>query len=104
MGNNSRRLIVEGLGECVYFLLGAIGLAGFAAAGLLLGAFVTFVLVTSVFGIIVHPRALKIGGFAIGLMVVADIFIGGHLTRASMNPARTFDSSVAYEHFMMEKK
>jgi MIP family channel proteins len=52
----------------------------------------TFLLMTSVFGAAVDPRgkAVKIGGFAIGLTVTMDILAGGAVTGASMNPARSF--------------
>jgi MIP family channel proteins len=50
----------------------------------------TFLLVFAIFGTAVDPRAPKIGGFGIGLTIAADILVGGPLTGASMNPARTF--------------
>ena len=52
----------------------------------------TFLLVTAVFGAAVDERgkAVKIGGFAIGLTVAFDILAGGGVTGASMNPARSF--------------
>jgi len=50
----------------------------------------TFFLVTAVFGTAVDPRAPKIGGFGIGLVIAMDIFMGGPLTGAAMNPARAF--------------
>jgi MIP family channel proteins len=56
----------------------------------LIEAILTFALVTSVFGTAIDPRAPKIGGFGIGLTVLVDILVGGPLTGASMNPARTF--------------
>lgn len=61
----------------------------------LIEAILTFILVISVFGTAIDPRAPKIGGFAIGLTIAADILIGGPLTGASMNPARTFGPAVA---------
>ncbi|MGA7159500.1 MAG: aquaporin [Bacteroidota bacterium] len=53
-------------------------------------AILTFALVIAVFGTAIDPRAPKIGGFGIGLTVMADILVGGPITGASMNPARTF--------------
>lgn len=52
----------------------------------------TFLLMTSIFGTAVDERgkAVKIGGFAIGLTVAFDILAGGSVTGASMNPARSF--------------
>jgi MIP family channel proteins len=52
----------------------------------------TFLLMTAVFGTAVDERgrAVKIGGFAIGLTVTFDILAGGAVTGASMNPARSF--------------
>ena len=53
-------------------------------------AVLTFFLVSAVFGSCVNPKAPKVGGFAIGLVLVADILVGGPLTGASANPARAF--------------
>lgn len=55
----------------------------------------TFFLVFVVFGTAVDPKAPKVGGFAIGLTVAADILAIGPLTGASMNPARSFGPAVA---------
>jgi len=52
-------------------------------------AILTFLLVFAVFGTAVDPRAPKIGGFGIGLTVGVDILMGGPITGAAMNPART---------------
>lgn len=57
---------------------------------ILIEAVLTFLLVFAVFGTAVDPRAPKIGGFGIGLTICADILVGGPLTGAAMNPARTF--------------
>ena len=90
----------------------------------------TFLLVTAVFGAAVDERgkAVKIGGFAIGLTVAFDILAGGAVTGASMNPARSFGpaliqgywtwhilywiapiaggvtAALLYEHVILEKK
>ena len=53
-------------------------------------AILTVVLVIAVFGTAIDPRAPKVGGFAIGLAVTADVLMGGPLTGAAMNPARWF--------------
>lgn len=60
------------------------------SSAVLIEAILTFALVISVFGTAIDPRAPKIGGFGIGLTVLVDILVGGPLTGASMNPARTF--------------
>jgi len=54
----------------------------------------TALLVASIFGTAVDPRAPKIGGFGIGLTVMADILVGGPLTGAAMNPARALGTAV----------
>ena len=58
-------------------------------------AIATFFLVFAVFGTAVDPQAPKVGGFAIGLTVAADILAIGSMTGASMNPARSFGPAVA---------
>jgi len=55
----------------------------------------TFFLTFVVFGTAVDPQAPKVGGFAIGLTVAADILAIGPLTGASMNPARSIGPAVA---------
>jgi aquaporin Z len=54
----------------------------------------TLFLVWTVFGTAVSPNAPRIAGFGIGLIVTADILIGGPLTGAAMNPARHFGPAV----------
>ncbi len=57
-------------------------------------ALATFFLTFVVFGTAVDPQAPKVGGFAIGLAVTADILAFGPLTGASMNPARSFGPAI----------
>jgi MIP family channel proteins len=65
------------------------------AAGIAVEAILTIVLVLAVFGTAVDPRGPRLGGFAIGMAVAADILVGGPLTGAAMNPARWFGPAVA---------
>ncbi len=58
--------------------------------GVFVEIILTFLLVFAIFGTAVDPRALKIGGFGIGMAVTVNILMGGPLTGAAMNPARTF--------------
>ncbi|NOT32705.1 MAG: aquaporin [Candidatus Eisenbacteria bacterium] len=76
--------------------LGAAGLAPELAPhqGVIAEIVMTFLLVTAVWGTAVDPRGPKIGGFAIGLVVLGDILVGGPLTGAAMNPARAFGPAV----------
>lgn len=59
---------------------------------LLLEAVLTFFLVLTVFAVAVDDRGVfkSIAGLPIGLVLTFDILVGGFLTGASMNPARTF--------------
>ena len=61
----------------------------------LLEAIATFLLVFVIFGTVVDPKAPRIGGLAIGLVVAADILAIGQFTGASMNPARSFGPALA---------
>lgn len=58
-------------------------------------AILTSFLLLAVLGTAVDSRAPRIGGFGIGLTVMADILIGGPLTGAAMNPARAFGPALA---------
>ena len=64
------------------------------AVGIAVEAILTMVLLFAVFGTAIDPRAPRIGGFAIGLAVGADILVGGPLTGAAVNPARWFGPAV----------
>jgi MIP family channel proteins len=55
----------------------------------------TFFLTFVVFATAVDPDAPKVGGFAIGFTLAADILAIGPLTGASMNPARSLGPAVA---------
>jgi MIP family channel proteins len=55
----------------------------------------TFFLVWVIFGTAVDPDAPRVGGFAIGLTIAADILAIGPLTGASMNPARSLGPAIA---------
>lgn len=63
--------------------------------GILIEIVLTFFLVTAIWGSAVDERRPDVGGFAIGLAVAADILMGGPLTGAAMNPARTFGPALA---------
>ena len=62
----------------------------------LLEAVLTFFLVTTVFATAIDDRGVfkSIAGLAIGLVLTFDILVGGPLTGASMNPARSFGPAV----------
>jgi len=76
--------------------LGTPGLAKGVSAGqaILVEAVLTVFLLWAVFGTAVSPNAPRIAGFGIGLMVTADILLGGPITGAAMNPARWFGPAV----------
>ena len=67
------------------------------AQGVLLELVLTFFLVLAVFGTGIDPKGSwnAIAGFGIGTVLVFDILVGGPLTGASMNPARTFGPALA---------
>jgi MIP family channel proteins len=77
--------------------IGTPGLGGgiSPAVGIAVEAILTIVLVLAVFGTAVDPRGPRLGGFAIGMAVAADILVGGPLTGAAMNPARWFGPALA---------
>ena len=59
-------------------------------APITLEALFTFFLVSAVYGTCVSPQAQRVGGFAVGLVVLVCGLGGGSLTGAVMNPARAF--------------
>ncbi|MGH9815394.1 MAG: MIP/aquaporin family protein [Candidatus Acidiferrales bacterium] len=67
------------------------------AQGMILEGVLTFLLVFVVFATAVDERGAfgKIAGFAIGLTVAMDIYLGGPFTGAAMNPARALGPALA---------
>ncbi|MBI5776748.1 MAG: aquaporin [Nitrospirae bacterium] len=65
--------------------------------GILVETVLTFFLVLVVYGTGIDEKGTwkTIGGFGIGLTIMCDILMGGPLTGASMNPARTFGPALA---------
>jgi MIP family channel proteins len=82
-------------GDPVHWGTPALGPQTSVAQGILLEAIMTFFLVMVVFGTAIDARAPKLGGFAIGLIVVADVIVGGPFTGAAMNPARATGPAIA---------
>ncbi len=55
----------------------------------------TFFLLFAILGTAAYAKSpIQIGGFGVGLTVFADILVGGPLTGASMNPARSFGPAI----------
>jgi MIP family channel proteins len=65
------------------------------SAAVVLEAIATFFLAWVIFGTAVDPDAPRVGGFAIGLTIAADILVIGPYTGASMNPARSLGPAIA---------
>jgi aquaporin TIP len=59
----------------------------------------TFFLVFVVYGAIVEAKEPRLAGLAVGLIVLADVFIGGPFTGAAMNPARAIGPEVVARVF-----
>lgn len=68
-------------------------------AGLVVEAILTFFLVNSVLNAAVSGKAGNLAGVAIGLTLTFCILMGGPLTGASLNPARTLGPAVATGNF-----
>ena len=62
--------------------------------GLFVEIVLTFFLVNTIFTTAVSGKAGNFAGLAIGLTLIACILMGGPLTRASLNPARTLGPAI----------
>ena len=69
------------------------------AIGLVLEAILTFFLVNAVMNAGISGKATIPGGLAIGLTLTFCILMGGPLTGASLNPARSIGPAVATSNF-----
>jgi aquaporin Z len=72
-----------------------------AGAGVVLEAILTFLLAWVIFATAADPRGTfkSIAGLAIGLTITMDIFAGGPLTGAAMNPSRAFGPQLVGNHW-----
>lgn len=77
-------------GQATGYGLPRIALAVTFPQAVVIEAVLTFFLVSAVFGTAVSPKAPNVGGFAIGLVLLFDMLVGGPLTGAAVNPARAF--------------
>jgi aquaporin TIP len=83
----------------------ALGVPSVHAVGsgeaVVLEGILTFFLVFVIFATAVDPRGSfkSIAGLAIGLTITMDIFAGGRLTGAAMNPARAFGPQLVGGHW-----
>jgi MIP family channel proteins len=91
-----------GLGETVGSLTPNIeGVSGPMASQvkvIVLEAVLTFFLMISIFASAVFNKNGNLAGLAIGMVLAMDILMGGPLTGASMNPARTFGPAFVMRH------
>lgn len=69
------------------------------AVGVVLEAILTFFLVNAVMNAGISGKATVPGGLAIGLTLIGCILMGGPLTGASLNPARSLGPAVATGDF-----
>jgi glycerol uptake facilitator-like aquaporin len=69
------------------------------AQGLVVKTLLTFFLVNSIFNTAVSGKAGNAAPVAIGLTLVFAILMGGPLTGASLNPARTLGPAIAAGNF-----
>lgn len=67
--------------------------------GLIVEIVLTFFLVNTIFNTAVSGKAGNLAGLAIGLTLVFCILMGGPLTRASLNPARTLGPAIAIGNY-----
>ena len=65
-----------------------------ATQGLIVEIILTFFLVNTIFNTAVSGKAGNFAGIAIGLTLIFCILMGGPLTRASFNPARTLGPAI----------
>lgn len=89
-------------GVSAQFHLGAtvLGSGVTPSMGILIEAVFTFFLVWTIFGAVVDKKATHpFGGLVVGFVLAIATMIGGHLTMASLNPARSFGPALISSHW-----
>jgi MIP family channel proteins len=79
----------------------SLGVGVSVGTGLLVEAVLTFLLVFVIFGVAVDAKGsfAAVAGLPIGLMITADIYAGGNLTGAAMNPSRFIGTAAFGNHW-----
>jgi aquaporin TIP len=79
----------------------SLGVGVSASKGLLVEMILTFFLVFVIFGVAVDARGTfaAVAGLPIGLIITIDIYMGGGLTGAAMNPSRWIGTAVVGDHY-----
>ena len=89
------RAAVPGVaGDAVHYGVPMVAAGVSTSQAILIEFILTFFLVTVFWGTTVDERGPRLGGFAIGLTLLAGILVGGPLTGAALNPARAFGAAV----------
>ena len=96
-GGFSLRFVLGGADSGLGATVLAAGVTPFQ--GLVVEALLTFILVNAIFNTAVSSKAGNLAGVAIGLTLTAVILMGGPLTGASLNPARTLGPALASGNF-----
>ena len=85
----------ETLRNAVQLGVPSVGLGHSNGGALFMEGILSFFLVFVIFGAAVDPRSSKsIAGLVIGLTITMDIFAGGAVSGAAMNPARWFGPAI----------
>ena len=80
-------------------VVGAVTINVTPAAGVVLEAILTFFLVNTVMNAGISGKATPLDGLAVGFTLVFAILMGGPLTGASLNPARSLGPAIATGDF-----
>jgi aquaporin Z len=86
-------------GDAVHYGVPAIAPGLGVSQAFILEFVLTFLLVTSVWGTVVDERAPRIGGFGVGLTLMAAMLVGGPLTGSALNPARAIGAALVSGHW-----
>ena len=95
-----RLTTTESLRNAVQLGVPAVGAGHSNGSALLMEGILTFFLLFAIYGAAVDPRSSKsIAGLVIGLTITMDIYAGGAVSGAAMNPSRWFGAAVVQTQF-----
>lgn len=86
--------------DSVNYGIPAVGESATAGMAAVTEIVLTFILVFTIMGTAVDKRAPQGGGLFVGMAVMMDVFMGGPISGAAMNPARWLGPAVISGDFM----